>query len=71
MAAREAIDTVGAVALAEKLTDLTGEPVSVFAVRKWRQRGVPGEWVPAVCVVTGAKERELNPLAPDLPRKSA
>ena len=62
-AAREAIDKVGANALTEKLADLTGEPVTIHAVRKWRRCGVPGKWVPAVCAITGASETDLNPIA--------
>ena len=62
-AAKQAIDVLGSRRLAEKLTEVTGTPVTQLSVRMWRQRGVPGAWVPAVCALTGASEKALNPLA--------
>lgn len=64
-ASRQAIDAVGTAELVAQLEKITGESVSIFAVRKWRQRGIPGEWVPAVCAITGADQKTLNPLVPD------
>ena len=64
-ASKHAIDRLGAVELADRLSRLTNESVTVYAVRKWRQRGIPGEWVPAVSAITGMQESLLNPLVPE------
>lgn len=65
LASREAIDSIGAVKLHEELSSRIDEPLTIYAVRQWRRRGVPGKWVPAVCAITDANPRDLNPLIPE------